>query len=152
MIATLRASINHIRALTPSADLTIIASPEALRMLSDELFPMIGPLRLEHLLGLDVIVREDVPPGEMYVMARSSALIPWVLPEADQPLLARWDPAVVNNRESPVDADAAATLVDLAREGRHDDFMFLAGASGVAIAKREELWDGTRARLGPVRA
>jgi len=44
--------------------------------------------------------------------------------------------------------DAAPALVDLARADRKDDFCFLAGSAGVPAEKHDELWRGTRRRLG----
>lgn len=44
--------------------------------------------------------------------------------------------------------DTAATLTDLAREGREQDFRDLALMSGVAPARVDALWLGTRLRLG----
>lgn len=56
--------------------------------------------------------------------------------------------ATRGDEQSTVPADTIETLVDLAREGNRDDFMFLAGASGVRPEQHEELWAGTRKRLG----
>ena len=53
---------------------------------------------------------------------------------------------------SPGEQDARAgcveALVDLARAGNREDFVFLACASGVGDEEMNELWDGTRRRLG----
>jgi hypothetical protein len=55
---------------------------------------------------------------------------------------------VSGDDQSAVHPDTISTLVDLAREGRREDFVFLAGASGVASVDTEALWSGTRKRLG----
>jgi len=47
-------------------------------------------------------------------------------------------------------ADLVATLIEFARDGQREDFDFLASSSGVDGDKREELWTGTRRRLGLV--
>ena len=53
---------------------------------------------------------------------------------------------VAGDAESHVSAATVQELVALARAGRRDDFLFLAGAVGVA--DREGLWAGTQRRLG----
>ncbi len=44
--------------------------------------------------------------------------------------------------------DLFATLVDLAKTGTRADFDFLARSSGVEADRLDDLWAGTRARLG----
>ena len=56
--------------------------------------------------------------------------------------------AVSGDEESAVPQDTIDTLLDLARADRRDDFMVLAGAVGLSNAQRDELWTGTRRRLG----
>jgi len=46
--------------------------------------------------------------------------------------------------------DLVTTLIELARDGQREDFDFLARSSGVDDDRREELWTGTRRRLGLV--
>lgn len=55
---------------------------------------------------------------------------------------------VSGDQESAVTADTVEALVDLARKDQRDDFMWLAASAGVAKDQRDELWRGTRARLG----
>lgn len=55
---------------------------------------------------------------------------------------------VAGDEESHVAPETIEALVDLARQDRHADFVTLAGAVGVAKAKWDELWRGTRARVG----
>lgn len=39
-------------------------------------------------------------------------------------------------------------LIEFARKGKRSDFLTLAGAAGVQIARRQQLWVGLRRRLG----
>ena len=55
---------------------------------------------------------------------------------------------VAGDEESAVPQDTIDTLLDLARADRREDFMALAGMVGVSDAQRDELWTGTRRRLG----
>jgi hypothetical protein len=55
---------------------------------------------------------------------------------------------VRDDLESAVSPDTVETLLDLARDGQREDFMWLAGSAGVAPEKHVELWNGTRKRLG----
>lgn len=49
---------------------------------------------------------------------------------------------------TPVSKDTAATLVEYARAGRREDFLWLARASGVDREEVETFWRGVRNRLG----
>ncbi len=51
-------------------------------------------------------------------------------------------------RDLALDDESVETLLDLARTNRREDFMFFAGSCGVLPRHHEELWEGTRRRLG----
>ena len=53
-------------------------------------------------------------------------------------------PAWVSNTE-----DQTKTLVELARQGREQDFRDLAAMLGIDQERRDALWSGTVARLKP---
>lgn len=57
-------------------------------------------------------------------------------------------PRVNGDLESRLSSDVITQLVAFARAGRRDDFFFLAGASGLALADRDGFWSNMRHRLG----
>lgn len=60
----------------------------------------------------------------------------------------RYPRLIAGDSQSAVPPDTVALLVDFAREGRREDFDFLAGSAGIPKAQHEEVWQGARARLG----
>ena len=68
---------------------------------------------------------------------------------AEQQRAQRTEQELLAQRESPVelDADAVERLTDLAREGREEDFRWLARSQGVPESDLDSLWRGTLARV-----
>jgi hypothetical protein len=52
------------------------------------------------------------------------------------------------NRLFEITDGVVDVLLDLAKQDRKEDFMFMAGSSGVPVAEQGVLWEGTRRRLG----
>jgi hypothetical protein len=96
------------------------------------------------------VLYPDVEPDDAVrrLERAANAPLPWPQPGAFVDLLMGPRVQLRDDDESAVEPATIEALMDLARAGNREDFLWLAGSAGVAPEKHEELWAGTRRRLG----